>query len=1246
MDIKKIYFSLFVLVATVAQAQFVSVDWAGSRGDSILPECTAVVELPADYASYSYSAHIEFPDLRKMTAAEITRYGIAEKYGALPEMPFVECYVGVQAKVPQLDMAFLPVVQRGGDYFCIDSYKLVVDRTPLPRRAASAENVAERYAASSVLSTGKWVRIAVEDNGVHKITHAELRRMGFSTPEKVRLYGYGGHMLPETGLASLHDDLCEVPLWRESDYMLFYANGTVKWEYLSDRYIHTQNVYSRYGCYFLTESDAEPLAFPKENVTAAPSAEITTFPAYALYEKEEKSLCSYGRVLVESYDYSQGRSVSYKLPVANVVGGEGLVDLSFATNGVAMSRVAVTLNNETLGSLSVGRCVSSEVGKIAEGSFTVSSSLADNPVVKLTHTTSDNSVSGFLDYIRLNYTAALSLAGSQTSFRGNASGGFATYRIAGCNANTRVWDVSNAAEIKELQGSLAGDVFSVVASARRSTELVAVNVKGTFPQVKVMGEVQNQNLHAIEQADMVIIVPSNGKFLPAAERLAEAHRSMDNLSVVVLTAQQIYNEFSSGTPDVTAYRRFMKMLYDRAAGVDDAPKYLLLFGDGWYDNRLLTFPGRNQDDYLLCYESLNSVDAVRSYVLEDYMGFLDDNEGRNHIRDKVDIGVGRIPAQSVIEANAVVDKTIAYMRNENAGPWQNVVALLGDDGDVNMPNQHMKDADSIAFVMERNFPSYIVDRIYWDDYPMEVSASGNRYPLVTQAIYDRLNEGALIVNYSGHGSANLLAHEMTWKASDMAALKSPRLPFWVTASCDIGPFDMGDNSVAETAILNPVGGAVGLFTTTRTVMQSYNSVINKEFSKIVLESANTGKRVAVGDASRRAKCNVVSRGTDLSENKLQYVILGDPAVALKTPEYEFVIEGFNGVGAETASSVSAGSILEIEGRVVNRGGELANDFTGVIYPTLFDCAQVVTTRDNTGLGAYEYTAYNKKLFAGSDSIVNGRFSIRIPIPMDISYSDAQGMLNLFAVDSSFTYSAQGIYDNFVIGGTAQDYVNDSKGPEIKMYLNSPSFVNGDEVNSTPCLLVELFDENGINTVGTGVGHDIMAIVDNSPAHTYNLNSLYTPVVGDYTRGTIALPLSPLAPGEHTLMLRAWDLFNNSSAATISFFVEPTLAPEFVSVKVNPSPVVVGGSSEFIIEHNRPQSELEVTIDVFDFQGQILWSNTQTAVCDGLEYRYMWNGTVNDGKPLPTGVYLARVYIATGGAVSSSKTIKIVVINNK
>jgi hypothetical protein len=412
-----------------------------------------------------------------------------------------------------------------------------------------------------------------------------------------------------------------------------------------------------------------------------------------------------------------------------------------------------------------------------------------------------------------------------------------------------VWSVAEASEIKEIEGSLDGTVYSVTAPASYNHNCVAVDVKGSFPKVEVLGDVPNHNLHALGQTDMVIIVPSSGKFLAAAERLADAHRSMDSITVAVVTAQQVYNEFSSGTPDVTAYRRFMKMFYDRASTPAEAPKYLLLFGDSWFDNRLITFPGRKQDDYLLCYESLNSVDAIRSYVLEDYMGFLDDGEGAGlnddmaakHARYKVDLGVGRIPAQTVAEADAVVDKTIAYMQNKDAGEWQNRILLLADDGDDNMPNQHMKDADGIAAIYDRDYPSYIVERIYWDNYPIEVSATGKRYPAVTQDINGRLSKGALIVNYSGHGSSNLLSHEMVWKASDMASLNSPRVPFWVTASCDIGPFDMGDNSVAESAIMNGAGGAVGLFTTTRTVMQSYNSVINKEFTKQLMMPVNSGR---------------------------------------------------------------------------------------------------------------------------------------------------------------------------------------------------------------------------------------------------------------------------------------------------------------------------------------------------------------------------------------------------------------------
>ena len=1254
MKIRQLILTQLLLFATAVNAQFHSVDWGTVRSDSLLPMCTHVLDLPSDYSAYNYSARIEYPEFQRMTDAEVARYSIEDKYAVLPEMPVMECYVGVQAKQAQLDVVFLPVVMRDGKYYRINSYKLVVDKQPMLRAQRAAMSVTERYTAASQLSSGKWVRIAVEENGVHRITDGELKKMGFANPSKVRLYGYGGHILPETDLASLPDDLVEVPLWRENGYMLFYANGTIKWTYNKDRYIHSQNVYSNYGCYFLTEGVENPMEFPKETLQQTTDAVYTSYTDYALYEKEKKSLCSYGRVLVDNdaFSSSASRAKSYRIALDGAMDGTAYVDLSFATGGEIASKVTVLYDDAQssaeVGTMTVGRALSDEVGKIAETKFTLPGGVTDNPTFIVVHRTDDNSLVGYLDYLRLNYRRSLVLRGTNTLFRGDLQdGGNARFEIGGCNADTRVWDVSSPSAIKELAGELKGTTFSVVAPADVNSNLVAVNIKGSFPSVKVMGEVPNQNLHAIAQADMVIIVPSNGKFLQSAERLADAHRSMDSLTVEVVTAQQVYNEFSSGTPDVTAYRRLMKMLYDRAATSDDAPKYLLLFGDSWFDNRMLTFPGRKQDDYLLCYESLNSVNAIQSYVLEDYMGYLDDNEGSDHIRDKVDLGVGRLPVQSVADANAAVDKIIAYMQNKSAGGWQNRILLLGDDGDESMPNQHMKDADAIASIYEDKYPSYIVNRIYWDDYPIEVSATGKRYPAVTKEIYNSLDKGALIVNYSGHGSSNLLSHEMVWKASDMAALKSPRVPFWVTASCDIGPFDIGDNSVAESAILNAAGGAIGLFTTTRTVMLSYNSVINKEFSRLLMQPVNTGNVIAVGDAARMAKCNVIIAGSDRTVNKLQYVLLGDPALRLKYPGYRVVVDKMNGLDAvQNTAQVSAGSLLNVEGRVVDASGELAADFTGVLYSTLYDSAVDVETRDNTGLGSHCYTVYNKTLFTGNDSVCNGRFSISMPIPLDISYSNDFGMLNLYAVDTAFVSSAQGHFVNFKVGGTAAGFENDSIGPEIKMFLNSPSFVDGDNVSATPVLVVKLYDENGINTMATGVGHDITAIVDNDPHHTYNLNSAFVPEVGDYRRGTISMPLNSLAAGEHTLTLRAWDLYNNSSSARLTFNVDPSLASASVELKVTPAPVIAGSSATFVLTHDRPQKKIDVRFDVFSVQGQHVWSNSERVVCDGNVYTLRWNGTAQGGQPLSTGVYVVRVYITEDGVETAVKAAKFVVLNNK
>ena len=519
MNIRRAIFYLLLLCVVAVRAQFRTVDWSGVRGDTLLPMCTQVVDLSADYAAYSYTAHIEYPEYQVMGDADVARLSIAEKYGALPEVPVVECHIGVQAKQAQLDVAFLPVVMRDGKYYRINSYKLVVDRQPVQRPQRAAASPAERYATSSVLATGKWVRVAVEENGVHKITDSELKKMGFNNPSKVRLYGYGGHILPETGLEKLPDDLCEVPLWREKGYVLFYANGTIKWSFSGGRYIHSQNVYSTYGCYFLTESDEAPMEFPKVAIEPTVSTVYTTYPDYALYEKEKKSLCSYGRVLVDNdvFAHSQGggRARTYRFPVAGAVEGDAVVDLSFATGGETSSKVNVLYNDalgagRQVGTLTVGYVVSGEVGKMAEGSYTLPGGVAENHSFILTHQVTDNSLMGYLDFLRLNYKRSLELRGSSTLFRGTASSGNAMFEIAACNSSTRVWDVSSPAAIKEVAGTLAGNVYSVVAPAGYDRNLVAVDVKGSFPSVKVLGEVPNQNLHALGQTDMVIIVPSNG----------------------------------------------------------------------------------------------------------------------------------------------------------------------------------------------------------------------------------------------------------------------------------------------------------------------------------------------------------------------------------------------------------------------------------------------------------------------------------------------------------------------------------------------------------------------------------------------------------------------------------------------------------------------------------------------------------------------------------------------------------------
>lgn len=762
----------------------------------------------------------------------------------------------------------------------------------------------------------------------------------------------------------------------------------------------------------------------------------------------------------------------------------------------------------------------------------------------------------------------------------------------------------------------------------------------SFPTPTYVYNIMNQDHHADPQADLVIIIPTSQKLLKQAQRLKAFHEQHDSLKVNLVPADELFNEFSSGTPDASAYRRYMKMLYDRATGEDDRPKYLLLFGDCLWDNRMITSynTGKNPDDYLLAFESENSYDRRVCYIDDGFHAMLDDGEGlRPMYVDKLDIGVGRFPVVSDAEAKIMVDKTINYAENGNGGAWQNTIMFMGDDGDYNM---HMTDANLVADQVSAAHPQYVVKKVMWDAYQMQSGATGNTYPEVTNVIKKQQQQGALIMDYAGHGSEILISHEKVLGISDFAAFSNKNMPLWVTASCDIMPFDNGEETIGETALLNDKGGTMAFYGTSRTVYASHNTTLNSAFMKHVLTYEANGKPIALGEAVRRAKNDM--NGQTVAENSLQYSLLGDPALRLHLPTAQIVIDSINGVDITKAGAtvaMKAGSLATVKGHIADNA-----DFNGTVSLTVRDNLETITCRLNQPKEAenpFEYTDRTKTIFSGDDRISGGRFSVSFAVPKDINYSDQSGLINAFAINDDHTLTAHGYTDKFIVGGSdiAQ---NDSVGPSIYCYLNSPSFSNGDRVNSTPYFVAEVKDKDGINASGAGIGHDMQLVIDGKMEMTYSLNENFQYDFGSYTSGSTYYNIPQLEEGPHKLQFRAWDILNNYSTAELTFNVVTGQKPSFsIGCTNNPA----RESTTFIISHDRSGAELGVIIDVFDVSGRLLWRHEESGVSDNGTYTVPWDLTIDGGSRLQTGVYLYRVHLTSEGATRISKAKKLIVVGN-
>lgn len=1192
-----VWIALLVLALPAkAQQRFFNLTADEVKVDSVLPHFLYSIPLPENYQDSVYTVSVKYPEYMDMTVSDVANYNRISG-AALPSQVPLSQNISVSRRKGYLVVSFCPLVFRNNKYqmlvsFMLDVKAKAVKNSVLRQRKndKAYASAADIYAEHSLLASGKWAKIRVSSSGVYQLTDATVRQAGFSNINKVKIYGYGGNLQNEALYANdlaRTDDLKEVPQCVVGGKHLFYAKGPVSWTSNSST-VRRRNPYSDYGYYFITQSDEEPATV--DSATFVSSFYPSPDDYHSLYEVDGYSWYNGGRNLFDPTPISVGGS--QQVVITNTTGSQkGRLTVNVSAGG--NNQIRILLNGKELGTLNVPILQYCKAGQVG-GTYSL-----DNLRIDAKDTVTIVNVSGEtarLDYVSMAWEKAIPLP----------------------------------------------------------------NLSGSHPAATYVKNIANQDLHADGQADLVIIIPASRTLLKQAQRLKEFHESHDGMRVNIVAADQLYNEFSSGTPDANAYRRYLRMLQDRAATEADMPKYLLLFGDCVWDNRMLTADCKrfDPDDYLLVYESENSFSETVCYAGDSWMGILAEGAGSDARRELQDVGVGRFPVTTVAEAKIMVDKTINYSKNQNGGAWQNTIMFMGDDGNDNI---HMKDVDSVANSVGRDYPNFLIKKVMWDAYTRESSATGNTYPEVSKIIRQQQANGALVMDYGGHGSATLISHESVLGLSDFSESRTSNLPLWVTAACDIMPFDGVTETIGESAVLNEKGGAVAFYGTARTVFTSANKYINHAFMKRVL-SLQDGKPIALGEAHRLAQ-NDVMLGTnryptptredpnktspeqDNSENHLQYSLLGDPALSLNLPTAQVVVDEIDGVavGSGTMPTVKAGSVIKMKGHVAGVEG-----FNGVVTATVRDTQEEITCKLNNTSGdgaeeAFKYLDRTKTLYHGSDSIRNSSFELTFAVPKDINYADGQGMINLYALNTDKTVRANGSCDQFIVGGSAEAK-NDSVGPSIYCYLNSPSFVDGGNVNSTPYFVAEIKDKDGINAAGSGIGHDLQLVIDGDMAKTYTLNNNFSYDFGTYTSGSTFYSIPELEEGPHRLQFRAWDIQNNSSTAVLHFNVVKGLRPQLFNIGVTNNPART--STTFIISHDRMESNMDVVIELFDAAGRQIWRHAESGVSATGNYTVDWDLSVDGGRPLQTGVYLYRVKVSSEGSSYVSKTKKLIVISNR
>lgn len=1127
------------------------------------------------------------------------------------------------------------------------------------------------FVLTSVLKegSGSWFKISVKNDAIYKIDKAFLESCGISTeglnPAHIHIYGNGDGKLPEFNYLPRTDDLAKNAIFiqgesdgtfDDGDYILFYGWGPHRWSATGTTgFEQNRNIYSDVSCYFININPNEPPlridAIPE--AVAPPTHTITSYSFFDIHENDLVSLVKGGqRWYGELFDTELERTFNFSVP--NIVtASPAFFKLAIGTNARSS---AGTLQRYSVNGVVLEESPLPAVSAdfVRDNHSLTWATPSANMAFKINITRNNPNVLVYLDRILLNARRNLVFYGSQMKFRDLTSfgvGNVGQFQVSSFPSTGFVWDITDRHHPRKIEGtSLNAGVFTFIQSIDTLREFCVSNGL-SFQIPDRVGPVAYQNLHALPQAELLIVTHKD--FLSQANRLADLHRG-EGLTVNVATTEQVYNEFSSGMVDATAIRMFAKMFFDRGLTVpENKLRNLLLFGDGTYDpkNRVA-----NNNYFVPTYQVELSENHIGAMVTDDYFALLSDTDGIA-ATDMMDIGVGRLLISDQTMARQQVDKIQHYMKNGSAlynstntncccdangvsstfGDWRLNYVQIADDEEggyfINQDTERQYDTVSMYH------PEMNCDKLYTDAYVQVTSAGGQRYPDVYDAITNRVERGALVVNYVGHGGEVGLAEERIVTIPQIQSWQNiDRLNVFVSATCEFTKYDDPSRvSAGEWVSLNPYGGAIALMTTSRSVYFGVNTTTGRRFFQHVFKRDANNRPREFGEIMMLTK-----NASGSSDNKRSFTLIGDPALRIALPQMRIVTDSINGLSPSLViDTLQALSKVTIKGHVEDFSGNPMTDFNGTLSPSVYDKPKTQNTLgQDPNSPILPFEVQRNIVYKGKSTVKNGYFEFSFVVPKDINLSFDNGKISYYADNG--VIDAAGSDTMFIIGGIDPNGVNDQIGPEISLYLNDNNFVNGGITDETPMLVAELFDENGINTVGNGIGHDLTAIIDANSADPIVLNEYYVADMDSYQSGTVRYSMPPLSKGKHSLTLKVWDVNNNSSEETIEFIVQEkeNIALEHVLNYPNPFTTY----TEFFFEHNQVCSEMEAQVQIMTVSGKLVKTINQTVNTQGFRSAGIpWDGKDDFGDQLAKGVYLYWIKVKTPDGEVAEKLEKLVLL---